>query len=126
MGNAYTSRLIPTRHEFKTESIADGDYDLVVPERSPSPNNIVEYVYCVDASGDPVAATGGTFTFQGSPDDGKTFDNLQDNTLSANSAISATRSKPSGRGTLTVLRVTTSGLTAAGAVGFVVGLTQHV
>lgn len=126
MAGAYTSRLIPSRHHFTSDSLADGNYDFPIDENSPNPNSIIDYVYCVDADGNPVASTAGSFTVLGSPDGGKSFDALLTNTVSATSALSATRTKPSGRGVLTVLRVTTSGVVAAGATGFVVGLSQAI
>ena len=125
MGSAYTSRLVPSRYEFTTASIADGDYDFPLGEYSPNPNSIVDFIYCVDANGDPVTATAGTFELFGSPDGGKTFDSLQSSRVTATSATAASRTKPSGQGVLNVLRVTVSGLIAAGATGFSVGLSQH-
>ena len=126
MGNAYTSRLVPSINEFKTESISDGNYDFPISENAPNPNNIIEFIYCIDANGAPVTATAGTFTIQGSPARGKTFDDLQDNVVTASDSMSSGRTKPSGRGIITVLRINASGLTASGAVGFIVGLNQHI
>ncbi len=126
MAGAYTARLVPSRNHFSSDSIADGNYDFDIGEYSPNPNTVVDYIYCVDADGNPVVATAGSFTVFGSPDGGKSFDALLTNAVSASSALSTSRTKPSGRGVLNTLRVTTEGLAAAGAVGFVVGISQAV
>lgn len=126
MAGAYTSRLVPESFSLSSNSIADGNYDFILSNDSdPRPNNVVEYFYFINASGQPVAATAGTVTILASSDDGVTFQSLVNNSFEASAALTEDRTKPSGRGRATHIRIKLSGVTASGATGFKSLLTQE-
>lgn len=125
MAGAYTSRLVPESFEIVSDSIADGNYDYPLSDdRNPRPNNILEYFYFVDANGVPVVATAGDVTVVASPDSAVTFHTLANGTFKAVDCLAPERTKPSGRGRATHVRVALSGITAAGATGFKFMLSQ--
>ena len=72
------------------------------------PINVVEYITFTPA------ATGGTVVVQMSPDNGTTWDDMATGgTITAVSASSASRIKPSGRGLANRIRFTFTGITGA-------------
>lgn len=125
MSNAYTSRLVPETIIYTSDSLADGNYDFPLDNTiKPRTTNIIDYFYCVDASGVPIVATAGTVTIQGSSDGGKTWQDFIEGSFNAADAISPSRVKTNGVGVATHCRVTLSGVSASGAVGFTLMFTQ--
>ena len=125
--SAYTSRLVPQSFDIEHDSIVNGNYDFPLSdEKNPSPVNILEYFYFVDVGGNIIEATAGTVTVLCSPDNGDTYQTLNNNVFDATDATLESRTKPSGRGKATHLRIVLSGIVAAGAVGFSTYLTQEM
>lgn len=78
------------------------------PLNGTGPINVVEYFTFTPA------ATGGTVAVQMSPDNGTTWDDMAaGGTITAASAGSASRTKPSGRGLANKVRFTFSDITGA-------------
>lgn len=118
-------RTLSAFMEFSQDTVADGNYDFNtdIPAFG---TNIVEYVSFVNSSGAVVAPTQGSVMITADSGNG-VFQGMNNNSFSAADANSPTRTKPSGIGRATVLRVNLSGgITGNGVAGFRVGFTQSV
>lgn len=125
--SSFTARLVPNHFKLESASIVDANYDFPLSnDFSPRSTNIVEYFYFVDIAGTVAPATAGNVAIVGSPDGGITWQTLNDASFNAAASELPTRVKPSGRGRVTHLRITLSGVVAAGAVGFSSLLTQEL
>lgn len=117
VNSGYTRRI---GYEFSSDTVADGNYDFNVGPGGPL-NNIVDYFYFVNASGDQVDATDGTVTISLSSG-ADIFQSVSEGVFQADVARSADRAKPNGIGTAEILRINLSGI--MGASGFQLLYTQ--
>ena len=108
-------------HDF-IGSVIDGDVTWDLNAHAPR-NNVVEYFHFIDGSGDPIEPTAGTVTITMSSGSA-VYQTIQDGSFAATSATSPSRTKPNGYGKADGIKVTLSGVTGAGVVGFAVSVTQ--
>lgn len=110
-----------TDKDLNSDTVADGNYDFVIPEHGP-PNNLIEYFHFVDGGGNITSASAGNvvITFSSGAD---IFQDIPSGSFTAITAESASRSKPNGYGKVVKVRINLSGVT--GASGFRAKLTQN-
>ena len=124
MAKRYEFALHPTSNLLEASSIADGNYDFKlggggVTGYVASPlNNLVNYFYFVDISGNPIAATSGTVDITGSPDGGKTWLTMRNGSFDAAMALNTDLNRPNGISQITHARITLTSIVGAGIVGF--------
>lgn len=121
---ANQSYIRPQTQVFVSTAITDGNYNFNT-SAADLPINVVDYFNFVDASGNLVDATSGSVTITADSGNG-VFQGMNDSTFDAANADDPSRTKPSGRGRIEVLRVNLSGVVATNATGFQIALTQSL
>jgi len=125
MGNrSYNS--IYTRsveHRFTHDGVS-GSFEFDLNVHAPR-NNIVEYFYFIDMNGELIEATAGNVDITMAADS-PIFNTLHDGSFKAKNAAYPDRTKPSGYGMASKVRITLSGIAGSGIVGFSFLVTQNI
>lgn len=108
-------------HGF-TGDVIDGEVTWDLNGHAPR-NNVVEYFHFTDSSGDPIEPTAGSVTITLSSGSA-VYQTISEGNFLAVDATSPTRTKPNGYGKADGIKVTLSGVTGTGVVGFATFVTQ--
>lgn len=119
--SAGNTRLVETL--LTSDSVADSSYTFELNGGAPR-NNLLEYFYFVDGSGDPVAATGGTVDITFSPIL-PLYQDITNGSFLAAIALDSDWPKPNGYGKAVSIRINLTGITGP-PTGFRALMTQSV
>lgn len=108
-------------HAFES-SVIDGAVTWNLNAHAPR-NNVVEYFHFIDSSGDPIEPTAGSVTITMSSGSA-VYQTISEGSFLAVDATSPSRTKPNGFGKADNIKVTLSGVTGTGVVGFATFVTQ--